>query len=41
MACGAATPDWAMTPNALIMPVTVPSSPSSGESVMIVSRTGR
>ena len=30
-----------MTPNALIMPVTVPSKPSSGDSVMIVSRTGR
>ena len=29
-----------MTPNAAIMPVTVPSSPSSGESVMIVSSTG-
>ena len=28
-------------PKAAIMPVTVPSSPSSGESVMMVSSTGR
>ena len=41
IAWGEFIPDCPMTPKAAIMPVTVPSSPSSGESVTIVSSTGR
>ena len=41
IAVGWLRPAWLIIPKAPIMPVTVPSSPSSGASVITVSSIGR